>query len=620
MKKTDILKGTNLPAQSPTKRDNTVRRLLLLLALMALTLGIILLPGAIAKVGAANTTQKDGRTTSDNSEQKITSEPGIVTNAGTVNLSELAAKEALRPAPPSKPVAVPYLPIPSNLPLPSDLAIPKAPPAGVPAAAPGIGPSIPSPAPLASFQALDDNNTSIPPDTNGAVGPNHLTTTLNSQIRIQNRAGGIISTVSLLSFWTGLGHTDVFDPKVLYDPFANRWMFTTVASRNSATSAILIAVSQTNDPTGVWNRFSIDADSMNTKWADFPSIGFNKDWIVINVNMFNNVGNAFAQTNNLVCVKANIYANITPAGTFKFFNFVGFGGTIGPAITYDNTLATEYFLQDWNGNSGGNGFLRIYTLTGPVGAEVMTAGGFPTATGATWDFVPPGSADFAPQMGSAVKIQNNDSRMRNVVYRNGSLWTTHTVFLPAGGAATRSAVQWWQINPGTLAVQQRARINDVTGTNFFAFPSIAVNSVEDVFIGYSRFSATQFASANYSGRRASDPINTLRDDAVLKAGEDCYFKIFSGIRNRWGDYSNTVVNPANDFDMWTIQEYAATSSPPGACAVDTGRWGTWWGRLSFIPTEAEFASFTVKGYDGGQYLRWQTAREVEQPWLQCLSR
>ncbi|HEX5736202.1 MAG TPA: C25 family cysteine peptidase [Blastocatellia bacterium] len=605
MKKSDMFKRINFPAQSLGNGKNIVRLPSLLLALIALTVGIILLPGAIAKVGAASITQKEGRT----GEQRITSEPGIVTSAGTVNLSELAAKEALRPVLPGKPVDVPYLPIPSNLPVPSDVAIPKAPQAA-PAAA-GIAPNIPSPTPLTSFQALNDNNATIPPDTNGAVGSNHLMTTLNTQIRIQNRAGGIISTVSLLSFWTGLGHSDVFDPKVLYDPFAGRWMFTTVASRNSATSAVLIAVSQTDDPTGVWNRFSIDADPMNTKWADFPSIGFNKDWIVINVNMFNNIGNAFAQTNNLVCVKANIYANVTPAGTFKFFNFIGFGGTQGPAITHDNTLATLYFLQDWNGNSGGNGFLRIYTLTGAVGSETMTPGGFPTATGAPWDFVPPGGADFAPQMGSAVKIQSNDSRMRNVVYRNGSLWTTHTVFLPAGGAATRSAVQWWQIDPGTLAIQQRARIDDATGTNFFAFPSIAVNSAADVFIGYSRFSAGQFASANYSGRRSSDPLNTLRDDAVLKAGEDCYFKTFAGAQNRWGDYSNTVVDPSNDFDIWTIQEYAAASSPPGTCTANTGRWGTWWGRLSFVPTDAEFASFTVKGYDGGQYLRWQTAREVD---------
>ena len=67
-----------------------------------------------------------------------------------------------------------------------------------------------------------------------------------------------------------------------------------------------------------------------------------------------------------------------------------------------------------------------------------------------------GEADFAPQLGSSNKIMNNDDRMQNCVYRNGSLWCAHTVFLPAG-SATRSAVQWWQFTPSGT-VQQRGRM------------------------------------------------------------------------------------------------------------------------------------------------------------------
>ena len=38
-----------------------------------------------------------------------------------------------------------------------------------------------------NFEALPDNNTSIPPHTNGAAGPNHLMTMLNSEVVIQNK-------------------------------------------------------------------------------------------------------------------------------------------------------------------------------------------------------------------------------------------------------------------------------------------------------------------------------------------------------------------------------------------------------------------------------------------------
>src|SRR2546423_8540783 len=156
------------------------------------------------------------------------------------------------------------------------------------AAAPAeAGPAPLSPAPASSFLALPDNNTTVPPDTHGAVGPNHLMTVLNTQIRIQDRTGNILSTtVSMDSFWASLGNPSAFDPRILYDPYGGRWIFVAAANGNSANSAVLIGVSRTSDPTGAWNLFSVDADASNATWADFPSVGFNKDWIVVNANMF----------------------------------------------------------------------------------------------------------------------------------------------------------------------------------------------------------------------------------------------------------------------------------------------------------------------------------------------
>jgi hypothetical protein len=123
---------------------------------------------------------------------------------------------------------------------------------------------------------------------------------------------------------------------------------------------------------------------------------------------------------------------------------------------------------------------------------------------------------------------------------------------------------------------QFGRIDDgVPPLTFYAYPSLAVNKNNDVLIGYSRFSSSQFASANYSYRAGTDPANTLQPDVVLKAGEAPYNKTFGGPSNRWGDYSNTQVDPLDDKTLWTIQEYAAAPS-----GVD--RWGTWWGRIGYV--------------------------------------
>ena len=430
-----------------------------------------------------------------------------------------------------------------------------------------------TPAPTASFAALGDNNTAIPPDVHGAVGPNHLMVTLNSQVRFQTRTGGVISTtISLTSFWSSLGVSGVFDPRVLYDPYANRWMFTALSNDHSSASSVLMGVSQTSNPTGLWNLYRIDADPANQVFADYPSMGFNKNWIVVNVNLFTVVGDNFIRSDNFAFNKSDLYAG--GSGLFTRLQDTTFGGAITPALTYDTTVSTMYLLEDWLGNDPDTrtGQLRLSTITGAVGSEVYTPGvAFPSTSSLWRDFPAVGAADFAPQLGTTRKIMCNDAQMQNTVYRNGALWCVHTVFLPAG-SGTRSTVQWWKISPAG-AVLQRGRMDDPSGNLFYAFPSIAVNKNDAVLIGYSRFSSGQFASGNYAYRISSDPPNTLRNDTVLKAGEAKYDKDFGSGLNRWGDYTNTVVDPANDIDMWTIQEYAA----PRISTSD--RWGTWWGKI-----------------------------------------
>jgi uncharacterized repeat protein (TIGR01451 family) len=437
------------------------------------------------------------------------------------------------------------------------------------------GPAPLSPAPASSFQALLDDTTAIPPDTHGAVGPNHLMTVLNTQVRIQDRSGGVLSTVPMDSFWASLGNPSAFDPKIFFDPYGGggRWIFVAAANGGSTASVVLIGVSQTDDPTGSWNLFSVDADASNATWADYTSVGFNKDWIAVNMNMFTVSAGSFMRSNLWVFTKANLYNNSTPSAPFRLFTDTSGSSTLVPVTTYDAALATLYLVDVFDSPTA---TLRIGTITGAVGSEIYTPGtSFPTATSAN-AWAPTGPD--APQLGPAPPIETGDRRMQSCNYRNASLWCVHHIFLPAANP-TRASVQWWQLTT-TGGIQQRGRIDDPSSATFYVYPSIAVNANSDVLIGYSRFSASQYASANYSFRQSCNAANTLQSDAVLKAGEGPYYKI--GVvsqKNRWGDYSSTVVDPANDLDMWTIQEYAATPTGTGA-NNGNGRWGTWWGKVA----------------------------------------
>jgi hypothetical protein len=420
---------------------------------------------------------------------------------------------------------------------------------------------------LSGFPGLGDNNSAIPPDTDGAVGPGHLMVALNSQIEIQTRTGTLISAVGLLSFWSNLGVGSVTDPRVIYDPYGQRWVIVTVGDPQTSGSAILVGVSRNSDPTAGWDLYKVPVDSSGQFWADFPTLGFNKNWIVVGANIFTIQGTFFEWANLYVFDKANLYAGGSALFTLLQDDTGGFA--MNPAVTYDPNLATLYLLESW---SSANGRLRISTITGAVGSEVLTSGvALPTAP-QPWQAVEP-AINFAPQLGSTRHIDTDDDRLDWTVYRNGSLWTAQTIFLPATGTPNRCSVQWWQIDTAAGdvgGIQQRGRIDDPAAALFYAYPSIGVNRENDAMVGYSRFSAAQFAGAGFSWRMAADAPGTLRADTVLKAGEGPYFKDLGSGDNRWGDFSSTVVDPLDDLSLWTLQEYAATSN----------NWGTWWGELS----------------------------------------
>jgi hypothetical protein len=345
------------------------------------------------------------------------------------------------------------------------------------------------------------------------------------------------------------------------------------SNKRAASSSLLIATSDTSDPTGTWDLYRVDADDTDTIWADYPSLGYNKNWIVVTFNAFAVADDAFVQSNIYAFEKADLYAGT--AATHTLFLDAG-ASTSCPATTFDGSLETMYLVQTLTGDFMGVGYLEISTITPDTPDPVYTFGTANPTTVNPWDDFPNGDgSDFAPQSGSSSKVQVNDSRMLSLTYRNESLWAAHTVFLPAGGP-TRSAVQWWEFLPdGTI--NQFGRIDDGTATLFRAFPSLAVNSQDDVLIGYALFSSSIFPSAAYSFRNGTDTASTMQSEVTLKAGEAKYYKDFGGGRNRWGDYSNTAVDPANDLDMWTIQEYAETPN------MTDDLWGTWWGKIAVTP-------------------------------------
>jgi hypothetical protein len=480
---------------------------------------------------------------------------------------------------------------------------------------------------------LNDINTSIPPDTMGAAGPSHLVTMLNTEVRIQSKAGVQASRVSLGTFWTaGTGLSGLpFDPRISFDSLSGRWIATVDARAGSSASQVWFAISATSDPTGAWTFYSFNADPafpFGTTWADFPGLGVNSKWIVITNNMFSVATGEFVGVKMWVIDKATALAggvltttifspgfDVQTVGSVVVSSF-----TLSPALTFDG-LADSLYLLDNPGLFDGNStsLLRLSRLSGSAASPIWSTwagstildnsasstGLFPVANnfafvqfdaaqagvaetclGGPNDGDPCRTSDNCPSppppaiAAACRRIDTGDPRIGNVVYRNGRVWGTHSGGLPAGALSQRTAVFWYEIDPAIMAgspIVQSGVVDPGFADGHHFYPSISVNQRNDACLGFSRSDNSRFAEAVVTGRLAGDAAGSMAAPSVLKAGEAGYFKTFGSSRNRWGDYSATVVDPADDLTFWTIQEYAA--APLDGFA----RWGTYWGRKDVPP-------------------------------------
>lgn len=135
----------------------------------------------------------------------------------------------------------------------------------------------------------------------------------------------------------------------------------------------------------------------------------------------------------------------------------------------------------------------------------------------------------------------------------------------------RAGIRWFELRRGAggWAIYQEG--THAPGAQHRWMASIGVDGLGNIALGYSTVlksnnpSTAVYPSLAYATRLATDPLNTLQDEAVLVAG--------SGSQtgsSRWGDYSAMTVDPSDDCTFWyTGEYYAATSSKSWRTRIGT---------------------------------------------------
>jgi hypothetical protein len=380
-------------------------------------------------------------------------------------------------------------------------------------------------------------NSSTPNDNEIAIGNNgHVISVQNSNIFRRNTVSATnLGTQSLSSWCTSLSiGGSKYDPKVIYDPEADRFILVCLSGYLSNNTNIIIGFSRTDSANGLYNLYSVPGNPFNdTLWSDYPMIAVNHNELFLTVNLLHDNQSwqtGFVQT--LIwqlnkwdgyagdTLNTELHSNITfgsrPVRNLCPVEGGGFPDT-GPAM---------YFLSDRNlAASNDTVFLvRISDTANAVGNTVTVT----ALTSNVSYFMPPN----ARQPVSTGVLATNDARILGAFIQNDVIqFVNNTMDTSSGNCAVYHGI----ITNVSTAPSLTAAIYGDTSLEF-GYPNLA-------WVGQSAADRSAIIfflhsdSVTFPGTSAivSDGNGLYSPRTVVKAGLG-YIDVLSG-DERWGDYT-----------------------------------------------------------------------------------
>jgi hypothetical protein len=410
--------------------------------------------------------------------------------------------------------------------------------------------------PHAFFNGIGANGFA-PPDTNIAVGPNHIVETVNVRFAVYDKNGALlVGPLSLSSIWSALGPpcstSNGGDPVVQYDKVADRWLITQLGSTSGPFSEC-IAVSQTGDPAGAYNLYSYDYGSTLN---DYPKFGV---WPTATNSAYLATYNLFldgaAFTGGQLCAydrSAMLSGSAAPLSLCA--TITGDGGYLpsdldGPTVPLDGTPG--YFMTFETLSS-----LRIYALAPNFANPNASVLSLATPDLIVTPFVEAcAGGTCIPQ---AETNQQLDSLGDRLMYRLAfRMFADHEAMVVNHSVATGTTVgvRWYELrapvsSTGSFSVFQQGTFSPADGT-YRWMGSAAMDQAGDIAVGYSASSSSIHPAIRYTGRAPSDPADTMGTEASLLEGSGSQT---SGL-SRWGDYTAMRIDPSDDCTFWYSNEY-----------------------------------------------------------------
>ena len=441
---------------------------------------------------------------------------------------------------------------------------------------------------------------SYPPDCMGDVGSGQIVVAANTRLKVYNKntlcaapqttttgAGpsalaSPVYSVDLDVFFNSVaGVIGTSDPHVRYDRLSQRWYIVVINLTEPGPNKCCIAVSSGPTITDLssFTFFSFVADAGTSvppsyvgAFFDYPTLGVDANALYIGGVMFNN---AFAYLGSSLFVVRK--SSILGAGPMVYtpFHNAGTSSTgiyVAQGVHNDDPSATQgYFIGT---DAGVFSRLNLIRVTSPGGTPSISAA-VPITVSATSNPMDPvaknvpGALDAIDDRLYAAMVKTNKTD------GSVSLWTAHNIGVTNAGVAsaspTRTGTRWYQISniTSTPSVTQSGTLfdNAASTPRSYWMPSIAASGQGHALIGYSTAATTQFIDCGISGRYSGDAGGTIQLPVNATATTTAYLPSGDTPPYRFGDYSQTVVDPDDDMTMWSFVEYCNNTNSWGVRVI-----------------------------------------------------
>ncbi len=381
-----------------------------------------------------------------------------------------------------------------------------------------------------------------------------------------------IINLGVIGLQAGEGGGNFYDPKLVYDEAADRFILVFLKDNDSINSRIIVAFSSSNNPADPWNVYALPGNPLNSgRWTDFPAINITHDELFITANLIVPGVSWQVGFDGSVIWQVNKKAGYEAAANLpaRLYSDIRFGGryirNLHCVSGTGSTTAEQYFMSNRNFDVSNDTIflLNINGLADDPATQLRINYGLTTPNYG----VPPNARQTDTDTSNAASgLQTNDGRVLGAITNGDWIQFVSTTMNPATGLA--AIYYGWIDDPWDFTQPVSATGSILADDSLdFGYPNLAFTGNEpcddEVIIGFNFTSPDHFPGYGFMYKENRGGFLPLQK---VVSGET-FTNRQGGTAERWGDYFGIQRKHNEPGKVWMSGYYTAQQNNRGINAT-----------------------------------------------------